>query len=57
MCQSRNCTICKIEMLEGYVLNDGLDYYCSDDCLSNLTQDEHERNELYNADMLYYTEW
>ena len=54
----RICSQCGKEMTEGYCINQGEKYYCSDDCLhTNMTQDEYL--ELYdegNGDS-YYTEW
>lgn len=52
------CSECGREMIEGYCIENGLDYYCSDECLhKNMTEEEYL--ELYddgNGDS-YYTEW
>lgn len=54
----RICSECGRVMTEGYCIENGLDYYCSDECLhKNMTQEEYL--ELYddgNGDS-YYTEW
>ena len=54
----RICSHCGKEMSEGYCINGGEEYYCSDDCLhEHMTQEEYL--ELYddgNGDS-YYTEW
>lgn len=54
----RQCTECNSIMQEGYCIENGLEYYCCDECLhKNITQEEFDR--LYdngNGDT-YYTEW
>ena len=54
----RQCNECGKEMHEGYVIENGIEYYCSDKCLEkNITREEF--NELYdngNGDS-YWTEW
>lgn len=54
----RVCTECGKEMNKGYCIADGLEYYCSDECLhKHYTQQEF--NEMYdngNGDS-YWTEW
>ena len=30
----RKCNICGKEMAQGYCINDGLEYYCSEECIS-----------------------
>lgn len=54
----RHCNECGKEMWEGFCIEGGLEYYCSEECLhKNLTEEEYE--ELYdngNGDS-YYTEW
>ena len=43
-------------MHQGYVIGDGEDYYCSDECLlDNMTQEEYM--EMYENDQAYWTEW
>jgi hypothetical protein len=54
----RICNNCKKEMFEGYCIENGLEYYCSEDCLhKHITPEEFE--ELYdngNGDS-YWTTW
>lgn len=54
----RICDECKNKMNSGYVIENGLEYYCSDECLhKHYTEEEYL--ELYdngNGDS-YYTEW
>lgn len=52
----RICSKCKKGMNEGYCINDGEEYYCSDDCLhKHITPDEYD--EMYKNDCAYWTEW
>lgn len=48
------CDICKKEMDEGYVINDGLEYFCSLECLNHLYSDIAYKF-LYEEDMGYWT--
>lgn len=54
----RCCSECKKSMNKGYCIENGEEYYCSDECLhKHYTEEEYE--ELYddgNGDS-YYTEW
>lgn len=54
----RTCSECGKEMTQGYCIENGMEYYCSDECLhKNMTQDEYL--ELYddgNGDS-YWTDW
>ena len=52
----RKCSICGSPVITGYCVNDGMDYYCSDDCLHMVFTDE-EWSEAYEEDWGYYTEW
>lgn len=55
----RTCDICgKENLLEGYCIEGGREYYCSDDCLHQV-YDVDKWNELYgDGDMdNYWTEW
>jgi hypothetical protein len=59
----RKCDKCNKGMYEGYVINEGDEYYCSDNCLESVYTEE-ERNEMLpqNDDELedassYWTEW
>lgn len=54
----RQCDNCDKFMIEGYCIDSGYEYYCSDECLfSNMTEDEYL--ELYDDGEgdSYYTEW
>ncbi|MFD0769336.1 hypothetical protein ACFQZ1_10735 [Bacillus sp. CGMCC 1.60114] len=43
-------------MIEGYCIDDGLAYYCSEECLyKEYTPKEYE--EMYENDCAYWTEW
>lgn len=54
----RTCNECGKEMTEGYCIENGTEYYCSDECLhKNITEEEYLK--LYdngNGDS-YWTEW
>lgn len=55
---SRICSHCGKEMQEGYCIEGGMDYYCSDECLeSEISREEYEK--LYdNGDGdSYWTDW
>lgn len=52
----RVCSLCNSVVQNGYVVGDGLEYYCSDNCL-NKKYTSKEWNELYNEDCGYYTEF
>lgn len=54
----RVCSICSSLMIEGYVIDGGSEYYCSDECLKvDITLEKFK--ELYNdgATETYWTEW
>lgn len=54
----RICSECKRKMSEGYVIYNGFEYYCSDECLhKHYTEEEYL--ELYDNGIgeSYYTEW
>ena len=57
-CDIRTCNECGKEMTEGYCIENGAEYYCSDECLhKNITEEEYLK--LYdngNGDS-YWTEW
>jgi hypothetical protein len=52
----RFCECCGKEMNSGYVIHDGEEYFCSDDCLSGWYSPE-EYDELCQIDEAYWTEW
>jgi hypothetical protein len=54
----RRCAECGRIMIEGYCIEQGVEYFCSDSCLyENYTKEEFE--EMYNDGEgdTYYTEW
>lgn len=44
-------------MREGYCVDSGVAYYCSNDCLHSDFSDEEWIEEYENNDQSYYTEW
>lgn len=48
------CSECNKEMNEGYVIYDGLQYYCSDECLHK-ELNEKEYKTLYEEGYAYWT--
>ena len=52
---TRTCEICKKEMNQGYCVESGREYYCSDECLHQIYT-EKEWQEMYSEDS-YWTEW
>lgn len=58
MIEIRKCDECGKEINAGYVIDGGMEYFCSDDCLHKNYTDE-EYLEMYddgNGDT-YWTEW
>lgn len=67
----RRCNHCGVSMTEGYCIDSGNEYYCSDACIfnaqSNLTHGINnidDLKELYdecvndgNTDYFYWTQW
>ena len=54
----RVCSECERPMYEGYCIENGAEYYCSEECLhKNLTDEEYEN--LYDEGRgdSYYTSW
>ena len=54
----RVCSECSKPMTEGYCIENGAEYYCSEECLhKNLTNEEYEN--LYDEGRgdSYYTSW
>ena len=63
---AQQCTECRKGMNEGYVIEGGMEYYCSDECLhKNVTPDEFSEFYIGNIDdddeigdiQIYWTEW
>ena len=53
----RRCSVCGKLMREGYCVDMGAAYYCSDECLHTEYSDEEWAEECENNDQSYYTEW
>ncbi|WP_438574327.1 CDP-alcohol phosphatidyltransferase [Clostridium sp.] len=54
----RVCTSCLKIMIEGYVIDGGMDYYCSDKCLEyDMTLEEFEQAYGDGDTDTYWTEW
>ena len=53
----RRCSKCGKLMYEGYCVNGGTSYYCSEECLHEDFTDEEWAKECENNDQSYYTEW
>ena len=53
----RTCNTCGDSMTEGYYINDGEEYYCSEECLfvDGYTKEQYEND--YENGYIYYTEW
>lgn len=56
ICEPRICTACGKEMWQGYVIHDGDEYYCSDECLHEYYS-EDEYDQLCQEDEGYWTQW
>lgn len=52
----RQCHVCGEIMHEGYCINDGEEYYCSEGCLLSVYTNE-EYLDMYNEGLAYWTEW
>jgi hypothetical protein len=54
---ARQCSCCEEGMNDGYVINGGGEYYCSDECLNTkYTANEVKEMEMGEDDN-YYTHW
>lgn len=56
ICEMRTCDCCGAPMIDGFCIRDGMEYFCSDDCLHS-TYTKEEYLELYDADEAYWTSW
>lgn len=55
-CYVRHCNECGKEMWQGYCIDNGMEYYCCEDCLNkNITEEEWA--DLYASGDSYYTDW
>lgn len=52
----RICDICGKHMRAGFCIEDGSEYYCSEECLQQ-EYTEEEFQEMYESGNGYYTEW
>ena len=52
----RVCDNCNEKMFSGYVIDDGEEYFCDDDCL-HAWYSEEEYDELCQEDRGYWTVW
>lgn len=52
----RICSECGKKMTQGYCVDNGLEYYCSPDCLDKHYSDA-EWADLYATGDSYWTEW
>ena len=52
----RTCDLCGKPMLDGFCIRDGMEYFCSDECLHKVYTEE-EYQELYDSDQAYWTTW
>jgi hypothetical protein len=54
----RVCSECGKPMTEGFCIEDGAEYYCSEECLhKNLTEEEYENLYDEGRGNSYYTSW
>lgn len=53
---TRICTCCDKHMNSGYVIRDGEEYFCDDDCLHGWYSEE-EYDELCQEGQAYWTQW
>lgn len=54
----RICSECKEKMVEGYVIENGFSYYCSDECLErNMTRAEFLALYADGEGDSYWTSW
>jgi hypothetical protein len=54
---AHTCTICDAGMKEGYVVDGGLEYYCSRACLNVVITDEEWTDMSEYSEYNYYTTW
>lgn len=50
------CDKCGREMPQGYVILDGLEYYCSEECLHKVYSEE-EYARMYEEGNAFWTDW
>ena len=52
----RICYVCGTVMASGYVVEDGLEYFCSNGCLETVYPYD-EYMDMYEDGCAYWTEW
>ena len=53
----RVCSNCGCNMSDGYCVDDGEEYYCSDRCLYADGYTEQQKDVDYENGHIYWTEW
>ena len=53
----RICSECKVKMNQGYCIDAGLEYYCSDKCLHKHYTEEEWLDMYEDGGDSYWTEW
>lgn len=54
--KERTCTVCGKPMKCGFCVDDGAEYYCSEECLHEKYTPE-EYGKMYRENMAYWSEW
>lgn len=58
MSEKRTCSECGKEMTEGFVIDGGTEYYCSEECLhKNYTHEEYMEMYEDGEGETYWTQW
>lgn len=52
----RVCNVCGKSMREGYIIDEGTEYFCSDECLHKVYS-ESDFRDMFLDDIAYWTEW
>ncbi len=53
----RICDVCQEEMIQGYCVEGGLEYYCSEECLHTKYTDEEWAEMYEEGGDTYWTQW
>lgn len=53
----KTCTKCKKEMVEGYCVKGGEEYYCDDKCLYSVMTEEEWCDLYEDGGESYWTQW
>jgi hypothetical protein len=54
---AHRCSLCDIGMKEGYVIDGGLEYYCSTNCLTKVMTLQYWDSISEDSEYNYYTIW